>query len=299
MIANFYIIPESIKNDNLTDEQFLSSLDNFISEYYKILEFKEENKIIIQENIYEITLPNGNTLADFLYSPDVPLEGKQIAIKKFLSSIFSKLSHEQININDIKEQIAHNSLDNCYGIISLTEIEEIANENQIIYDKGSWLKFRRHHLGLFFGDSKYFIDECKKYFSELFFHDNNYNSVGKILDGFSSKIIIHLVALNDKLPDILKKSNTFKNHTDLLNYFSRESSLEEDATLQGSDKGKLKFSFINEDNNMEDVICEPHMKLCSNDSSDGHYYYNRIYFYFGKKSIEKSKILVGHIGVHI
>lgn len=299
MIANFYIIPESLKNEHLNDEEYLISLENFISEYSKILEFKEENKIIIQNNIYEVTLPNGYTLADFLYSSDIPLGGKEVSIKRFLSNIFSKLSHEEITIDDIKEKIANNSIDNCYGIISLSEIEEIADENQIIYDKGSWLKFRRHHLGVYFGNAEYFIDECKKYFSQLYFHENNYTSVDEILDGFTEKIIFHLVALNDILPDFLSKANTFNNHTDLLSQFSHTSLLDDKATLQGNNKDKLTFGFTNEEGEIENVICEPHMKLCVNDNSDGHKYHNRIYFYFGKKSIQNSKILVGHIGVHL
>lgn len=299
MIANFYIIPESLRNENLNDDEFLFSLENFISEYSKILEFKEENKIVIQNDIYEVTLPNGYTLAEFLYSSDIPLEGKEISIKKFLSSIFSKLSHEGITIDDIKEKILSNSIDNCYGIISLSEIEGIADENQVIYDNGSWLKFRRHHLGVYFGNSRYFIDECKKYFPQLYFHENNYLSIGDILDGFSNKIIFHLVALNDKLPDFLIKINDYANHTDLLSQFSHSSSLDDKATLQGSNKHKLTFAFTNERGESENIICEPHMKLCANDSSDGHKYHNRIYFYFGKKGIQYSKILVGHIGEHL
>ena len=38
--------------------------------------------------------------------------------------------------------------------------------------------------------SNYFIDECKKYFPQLYFHENNYNSVDEILDGFSNKMVM-------------------------------------------------------------------------------------------------------------
>lgn len=298
MIANFYIIPESLNSTNLNDEQFLASLENFISEYYKIVEFKEENKIIIQDKIYEIILPNGKSLAEFIFSDNPNVEGKDISIKKFLSSVFSKLVHEEFSIDDIKDRIKTNSIDSCYGIISLTKIKDVADENQIIYDKDSWLNFRRYHLGLFFGDAKYFIDECKKYYAKLFFHENNYTSSGKILDGFSNKIIFHLSGLNDKLPSLLIKKN-YNNHTELLTNFSIEASLDEQASLEGGNKDRLKFSFANKDGKVESIVCEPHMKLCCNDTSDGHYYYNRIYFYFGKEDIENSKILVGHIGEHL
>ena len=244
MIANFYIIPESFCSSSLNDEQFLSSLENFISEYYKIVQFKEENKIIIQEKIYEIILPNGKSLADFIYSDNTNVEGKDLSMKKFLSSVFSKLVHEEFSIDDIKDRIKSNSIDSCYGIISLSKIKDIADENQIVYDKNSWLNFRRYHLGLFFGDAEYFIDECKKYYTELFLHENNYTSTGKILDGFSNKIIFHLSGLNDNLPNLLIKKN-YNNHTELLSNFSTLASLDDQASLEGANKDRLKFSFTN------------------------------------------------------
>jgi hypothetical protein len=298
MIANFYIISESISNETLDNDIFSSSLEKFISEYYKINEFREDNKIIIQNSIYDIVLPNGRTLADFLYSNESGLDGKEISIKKFLSSIFIKLPHEDITIEDVKDKIQSNSIENCYGIIALTGIKDIADENQIIYDKNSWFTFRRYHLGLFFGEANYFIDECKKYYPELFFHECNYDSVGKILDGFSNKIVFHLNALNDIFPNLLSEKN-YNNHTELLSNFSTLAVLDETATLEGSNKDRLNFNFKNNQGEFESIVCEPHIKLCTNDSSDGHYYQNRIYFYFGKKNIQDSKILVGHIGEHL
>lgn len=267
MIANFYIIPESLSNESLNNEKFLTSLQSFVSDYHNFLEFKEENKIIIQRDVFDVVLPNGKTLAEFLYSHDSEIQGKELSLKQFLSSIFLKLSNQDVDIEIIKEKIKCNSIENCFGIISLHKIEGLADENQVIYDKDSWYGFRRFHLGLYFNDEKYFIDECKKYYPKLYFHDNNYDSISKILNSFSKKIIFHLNGLNDVLPSLLEKKD-FKNHTDLLIMFSTEASLDENASLEGSNKNRLKFDFYNKNGETESLVCEPHIKLCFNDSLD-------------------------------
>ena len=164
MIANFYIIPESLSNESLNNEKFLTSLQSFVSDYHNFLEFKEENKIIIQRDVFDVVLPNGKTLAEFLYSHDSEIQGKELSLKQFLSSIFLKLSNQDVDIEIIKEKIKCNSIENCFGIISLHKIEGLADENQVIYDKDSWYGFRRFHLGLYFNDEKYFIKKKKKYY---------------------------------------------------------------------------------------------------------------------------------------
>jgi len=297
MVADFYIIPESFFSDDVTEENFYSSLYSFLGDYNNLIKYKEENKIYIQKGVFETQMPNGVTLGEFAYSDGQNLNGKQRSLKQTLSNIFNKIPRSEAGINEIKGKIINNSIDHCTGIISLYEISGLANENQIIYDKDSWFSFRRHHLGLFFGNKKYFIDECIKYFPELFFHENNYQSVEKILNDFALKIIQHLSPLNDILPEMIKNNNT-SNHTELLSIFSNKANLDEKATLQGSSKTKLRFKFTNIQGKIDTLVCEPHMKLSKNDSGDGNNY-NRIYFHLGKKEIENSKILVAHIGKHL
>jgi hypothetical protein len=299
MIANFYIITESFTNETMTDENFFSSLDSFIGDYHNLIEYKEDNKIYIQDEVFEMKFHKGYTLAQFIYSNDIVLNGKEKSIKQFLSSIFLKLPQTQASLDDLKSKIDNNSLESCTGIISLFKINDIADENQIVYDTNSWYYFRRYHLGLFFGEANYFINECIKYFPQLFFHEKNYSSVGKILNNFACKIVKHLGALNDVLPVIINKGG-YSNHTDLLTQFSNSAHLDEKATLEGSNKGRLKFKFTNKVNGKtEELICEPHLKLSRNDTDDSTYFKNRIYFHFGKSNIEESKILVAHIGEHL
>mgnify|MGYP003607722545 CR=1 FL=1 len=298
MIANLYIIPQSFNHDAFSSEFFFLSLHNLIADYHNLVKYKDENKIYIQEDVFYIDLPNGINLAEFVYSNDLKLTGKEKSLKQTLSNILMKLPQVSTNIDEIKLEISKNSIDSSTGIISLFPIDNIALDNQIVYDVNSWFHFRRHHLGLFFGDSNYFINECVKYFPNIFFHDNNYSSVDKILKDFALKIIKHLVALHDVLPMIMK-NETFSNHADLLVHFSSKAGLDEIATLEGGSKTRLKFKFKNIKGKIEELICEPHLKLCTNDKGDSKYFQNRIYFHFGKDKVEESKILVAHIGEHL
>lgn len=299
MIANLYIIPQSFRYEAFSDENFFTSLYNLVGDYNFLIKYKNENKIFIQNDVFNIKLPNKLNLADFLYSTsDLKLTGKERSLKQTLSSIFLKLPQTSIDLNTIKIEINNNSIDSCAGIISLFKIDDIALESQIVHDVNSWYSFRRHHLGLFFGNSNYFIDECVKYFPDLFFHEKNYSSVGKILNDFASKIVMHLEALHDILP-VIANSEEFSNHTELLIRFSNEAKLDEVATLEGKKKSRLKFKFENTEGIMEELICEPHLKLSKNDKGDSKHFQNRIYFHFGKENIESSKVLVAHIGEHL
>jgi len=59
---------------------------------------------------------------------------------------------------------------------------------------------------------------------------------------------------------------------------------------------------MNNENIMEPVCCEPHLKLCHNDNYPGDNAYvtnRRIYFHEGKTNIHEGKILIGHIGTHL
>jgi hypothetical protein len=142
MIANFYIIPQSFDHGAISDENFLSSLYSFIGDYHKFLVYKDDNNIYIQEDVFKVKLPNGLNLAEFIYSSNNELKGKEKSLKQLLSSIFSKLPTKSINIIELKSELKNNSIESCTGIISLFKIDDIAVENQIVYDTDSWFSFR-------------------------------------------------------------------------------------------------------------------------------------------------------------
>jgi hypothetical protein len=304
MDAHFYIIPESFTNKQDISE-LTNVLEAFLCDYYNLLEYKTDNKVFLLDDTFSVPLMDGIILADYLYDLS-KVQGKEREIRRTLGKILNELPKQNKSIEDIKAEIATNSENKCTGILSMTPIPDIAGEHQIVYDKNSWFDFRRFHLGLFPGDAKNYVDECIKYYPDFFFHQNNYESIKPLLKKFSQKIVYHLSALHDIFPRI-KAKYPHLNHTQLLQQFSIVAKLDEGASLQGNTKfqNNIRFKFIKINSNgkedIEELICEPHIKLCrDNDNNNTPYYFHRIYFHFnGKKEIHDGKILIAHIGKHL
>ena len=301
MLVHFYIIPESFTTNENDISRLTNSLEAFLDDYGNMLEYQQDNKIIITEDTYSATLTSeGITLADYIFNIPNEIQGKEREMRNALSRILSKLPPKKKSIEEINNEICDNNEDKCTGIISMIPIDGIAEQNQIVYDKKSWFDFRRLHLGAYPGAPNNFIDECKKYYIDFFFHDNNYCSIKPILKDFSNKIIYHLSALHDIFPKV-KSDNPTANHSTLLKTFSKEARLDDDASLQGKSKsnGNFQFAFIDINGNPINLICEPHLKLCKNDTENGHFYDHRIYFHFGHNNVLDGKMLIAHIGHHL
>jgi hypothetical protein len=151
---------------------------------------------------------------------------------------------------------------------------------------------------LYPSNENFYLDECVKYFPNLFFHERNRTSISAIFGDCPKKIIYHLTALNDKF----RGSQTAgRNRTQVLEAFSITASLDETASLEGhaARKEDFTFRFINSQREAEDVCCEPHLKLCFSDTSTAYSNDRRIYFHEGKENIQGGKILIGHIGDHL
>lgn len=299
MKAIFYIIPQSFNSAGVSLPEIIKNLSAFLSEYATIESFYSENEIVVDENIYEAVLPNGMLLGEYVFSIS-GAKGEERDLKSALQRILER-NIRKSTIKDIGEEIERNSVSKCTGVISMVPIDGIASQSQIIYDRDSWFDFRRYHLGLFPGEASYFIDECRKYYPNMFFHEHNKTSINVILKNFSQTIIFHLNGIHDVLPDIMKKHPEL-NQTELLRELSNKAEFPEVATPEGGgNKGNMKFKFkLDEKDKEVDVLCELHAKLCYDDSNDGKYHKDkRIYFHKGRTDIAGGKILIGHIGKHL
>lgn len=298
MKATFYIIPQSFSSEGISLSEIINRMSSFLAEYATMYSFCEDNDIIVDKKIYETVLPDGMSLGEYIYNNE-DAKGEERDLKYALQNILQR-HQEDLDLKKICEQINNNSIENCYGIISMVPIKGVADKSQIIYDKGSWYDFRRYHLGVFHGDAVYFIEECRKYYPCMFFHEHNKESVNSILKDYAQTIIFHLNGIHDILP-ILMKVHTEFNQTELLKELSKKANFPEIATVQGSNKEKLKFKFKLDCENREiDVLCELHVKMCYDDSNNGKYHTdNRIYFHKGRKDIAGGRILIAHIGKHL
>jgi hypothetical protein len=303
MVAEFYIVSESFIYNGVSPGELEEKIRSLSEDCFDhIRNYRDENKIFVHSDIYSVNIFENITVNQFLY------EYKEIDSKfdrdtrKALRNIIEKAAPTDHTLGYIQTDLldAHNT-NICYGLISFNKIENIQPEYLIIYNLQNWYNFRRYFLGLYPGNTVYYIDECKKYFVNLFFHEKNKESIRTIFSDCGKKIIEHLSALNDVFPKCLKEEKQLHAALRRLNLEAR---LDEKASLEGdaSRKKDLTFVFETMQGMSEDVYCEAHLKLCYNDNypSDKSYSTNRrIYFHPGKANIQNGKILIGHIGKHL
>jgi len=300
MIAELYIVAESFENNQCFSvveiEKKIKSLAN---DFIYIRKYKSTNKIFIHPDIYNVVFIKDIVLSDLLYNPQIAKENIDRDAYNALQKVIIESKTTDISSKEVIEVLLSEHNENlCHGLIGFSTIPNVKEEYQIIYNLQGWFNYRRYFLGIYPQNESFFIDECKKYFPNLFFHERNKTSITAIFDDCPKKIIYHLSALNDKFYSF-DQSNM--NRTEVLVKFSQISNLDSHASLEGNAdrKNDFTFDFNNCDNCIEMVCCEPHLKLCYSDCSDAFSNERRIYFHEGKQHIHEGKILIGHIGKHL
>jgi len=304
MVAEFYLIPESFKDSmNLSADEIEEKIKKMAQDFVLIKRYKDTNKIYVNQEIYFVVFINGVTIYELLFNPMAREKFIDRDVKLALQKIILESASTELIISEIIELLPNHNEEISYGLIAFNKIENIESRYQIVYNINDWYEFKRYFLGIYphNNDGEYFIEECKKYFPNLFFHERNKKTVTYLLKDCSGKLVYHLAALNDKFMDSYKMGTE---RTQTLEHFSIVAKLDETASLEGdaSRKRELTFVFINDKDLPENVCCEPHLKLCYNDKYPGDNSYStdrRIYFHEGKQNIQQGKILIGHIGKHL
>lgn len=304
MIANLYLPTESIRYNGIdSDEEVHNKLNSFVKDLVYIEQYKSENIIHIGLDIYETNITSD----------------------KNIFAVASMLAHEESNLiysvlgnaselcesplTDLIQACQVDTDEECTTIIAFNTVNVPETVHYIIYDKTSWFTFRRVMLGRHHkNDPIFFVEECRKYFTELHFHENNKTVVGRYLEKSAIKFIKYLSALNDNFKEY-KEKNPGVNTNDMLANFSRFHEMDDLASLQANTDKKpdLTFDFdaIDSKTNLsykKDVLCEPHLKICYPDNPsdpERSNYCARIYFHFGDTEVQKGKVLIGSIGPHV
>lgn len=295
MKATFFIIPESFQYGRESQIDIEKKIQNFAIDLRRIKE-TPINHIFYHSEVYNVEIFENLTISDILNNPNSDLIDRDI-IQQL--RIIWELNETTDSINDIKEVYLPNHNENeCYGLIAFNSIADILPEYQLVYGIDSWFKFRRHFLGAYPKNTDFFIDECKIYFENLFFHDDNKTSLKRLFTDCVKKIIYHLSELNDKFPQSrtipYNRTNTLRNFNVIYNHDGQTASPQGDIRK----KNDLSFKFTNKDGGIESVYCELHLKL-SHDDQDVFSNDRRIYFHEGNEKIQNGKILIGHIGKHL
>lgn len=300
MIAEFYLVTESFAyNVNLTTSEIEVKTKSLARDFVYIRKYNDANKIFVHPDIYNVHFLDGILLSDLLFNPQLAKTHIDRDVYNALQKIILESNTTEISSREVIEiLLPEHDQDLCHGLIAFNQVENVEPELQIVYHLKGWFDFRRYFLGLYPKNEKFYIDECIKYFPHLFFHENNRESIKAIFKDCPQKIIYHLAALNDTFKNI---DTTNRNRTQILEAFSIIAELDETASLEGNADRKTDFTFgfLNDQNQMENVCCEPHMKLCYSDTNTAYSNARRIYFHEGISNIQNGRILIGHIGKHL
>jgi hypothetical protein len=303
MIAEFYLIADSFaQNVCLSVSEIENKIKCLANDIQYIRKYKDTNKIFVHAEIYEVNFINGISVSDLLFNTPV----SERHLDRDTRILLQRIIYESPTITEITSEefkqvlLPSHDANSCYGLIAFNLIEDVDPAFQVIYDLNGWLTFRRHFLGLYPQNAFFFVDECAKYFPNLYFHERIKTSINSILFNFPKKIIFHLAALNNQFR---YSQQPGLNRTQVLQAFSANANLDETASLEGNAARKtdFTFNFLDDNNQIYRICCEPHLKLCRNDNypGDQSYSYNRIYFHEGVNNIQEGKILIGHIGNHL
>lgn len=300
MLAHLYIIPQSFFNNaNFNAEQIEAKVHALSQDVIRITNYKDDNKLFTNySEIYPVQFYLTHTVGDFLCKPSEIKQSVDRDLVNAFLKIFEKSDDTTFTSTEVLDLLTENDETLCHAIIAFHPIADVTEEAQVIYGLEGWYKFRRHFLAKFPNNTT-FIDECVKYFPQLFFHEDNRTTVTRILPDFSKSIVKNLGHLNDTFTTY--KFRKFDNETIKYDTFTQECKLEAPAASKDLNDAKkvLTYQFSDNLGEPKDVICYPHLRLSkSNDADDVTFYHHRIYFHEGFSDVAKGKILIGHIGLH-
>ncbi|UIJ67290.1 hypothetical protein LW858_03105 [Bacillus cereus] len=279
---SFYI--SSLIDDNSSVIEFEKKIVEFIDLLNGITQ--NDDQIIIPNQFYESIIDDNITLDEYLFSPKYASDFRDLLFENI-----REYKSDDINYHNLYVLLDEKDNTSYKALVGMHDNKYINEDRLYINSKNRILFPHRFYLGQL-KSLNCFKQDFQGCFPNLFFHDrvkHTLNAFNNIIQ-HSDELIRHLSVLNDSAKNIYI---TIGSASDEI-YERLKSEFNIIASGRGSNEGLDKFQcqFHTIDNKIESIRCNPHTKLY-NAHSDF-----RIYFNWGRESIENGKILVGHIGNH-
>ena len=272
------------------------NLDGCLSDLLDTFEVVKTNGAIIKccEDIYNCCV-NDIVFGDWLFNKQFAPEFADI--KRELSIRLSRslpIELDEYNelIKVIEQGLSSNELILC---LSFSEDNIL-----FVHAPDNYWYAKQWFLSNFISKDN-FIEEAKKCFSNLFFHDEvttSFHTLNTDFNFIKTIIVKHLQALNNYYNKSTCRFNSGASFKQIAREIQSLYKIECSPQASRDSVQKLLFEFYNtETNSKESLCCELHTKL-KWDNMDKEKQ-DRIYFHPGKKNIHDGKVLVAYIGTHI
>lgn len=293
MIADLYICNDTFAyngQDSVVD--VCRKLADFQKMLQKVREYPEENKLfLVKAGFGETSLfDDGKTVLQLLsdYLGTSKAYGKDVLT--ILQGIFKHCQAKNLSLDEMKEYLLLDDMDNCSAILVLNPLEGYENHVQVLSTVEGWLKFRRNFLAKYPGDEIFFLAESEKYFPNLVIHPQTKTKIGEVLSSHPKQIVAYLSVLDDYFIAEFKALGG-KDLNTFLPWFKGAHSLD-DASFEGSKDDKFRFIFPNG----VEAYCEPHLKMYKDDAGNDNQHCR---IYFKKPSNDETVVYVGCICRHL
>ena len=283
----FFLTRDSFQEGTQTFEELEDTVHR-LSKQIETIKDINGNQVFVCEDIYEHWEWQGHSIHE-IWDPECGLERD---LKARIQTLIEKNASSASSISTF----GLTDEGKCYGLLTVSIRQEYDDIWQVDGNEHTWYEFCLNAIRYSSINSHDFLDDCKILFGNIEFLERNYKTIDDIYSDFKNRILHHLNGLNKHMRTALHYA---KNRNDALVILSDLGNFDEKASTEGNAKRKDDFTFSVDKGNGE-ICCEPHIKLSKSDiDGDSQYYYHRIYFHEGDKSLFDGRIIVGHIGKHL
>lgn len=272
-------------DDNLSIQQFEEKIYDFCQLLDNIT--MNEDKVSVPEDFFSSAIDGTINMVDYLYTTEYKND-----IRNLLSKYITEAEKSDISYVKLYELLDSEGNKSYKALVGMHENKYINEARLYVKEEEKLLEPRRFYLrkSATIAEFKENLAYC---FPNLHFNERVQETLNAFHDitKHSAELIRHLSILNDYAKDLYIEHGPGSDE-EVFKRLKAEYGIR--ITGKGSNEkaGLHQCAFLNNDNQLETITCNPHTKLYFSHSDF------RIYFNWGKDSIAGGKILVGHIGNH-
>lgn len=299
MKISFYLTTQSFDRTNY--QSLFRSLVGMFKDVCLVEEYQEENSFYVCSDVLGMEVDGGMQLFEMCTSTAIPKD-----VREAIKLLVPALTHGSFRTSydtssSVIASTVNNNAQNCVAIMADENAPLVDKEFGPVYSKQTCLDLRHKYWVKYINDTTHYLQQCRKYYPHLFFHQEVDDNIATIYDTCKRQITESLTALDEKYcPLYISYGESKPSQEEQMKQFRSKSSL--DACTQGAEKKKLDatFTFTNDEGANQKLFCGLHIKYYYDDKGENFSNDRRLYFHEPHPCIHQGrKVLVAHIGGHL